>query len=51
MMIYILTRDSKLLQLREKLEESQSGAHAGKKIDFLFKLCLKHHLDFDDALG
>lgn len=46
LMMYVLTRDSKLLQLRDKLEETQSG-HAGKKVDFLFKLCLNHNLDFD----
>lgn len=48
-MIYVLTRDSRLLQLREKLEEQQSAAYAGKRVDFLFKLCLKYNLDFDRA--
>ena len=49
LVIYVLTRDSKLLQLREKLEETQS-AFAGRRVDFLFKLCLKHQIDIDQAL-
>ena len=49
LMIYVLTRDSKLLQLRDKLEENQS-VFAWKRVDFLFKLCVKHQIDIDQAL-
>ncbi len=50
LIIYVLTRDSKLLQLRDKLEENQS-AFAWKRVDFLFKLCVKHQIDIDQALN
>ena len=49
LMIYVLTRDSKLLQLREKLEEGQS-ATSGQKIEFLFKLCIKQQIDLAQSL-
>jgi len=49
LMIYVLLRDNKLLQLRDKLEETQS-VFAWKRVDFLFKLCVKHQIDIDQAL-
>ena len=42
LLVYVLTRDSKLLELREKLEQTPQGEFPpGSKVQFLFKSC-KH---------
>ena len=46
-----MIRDRQLLELRDKIESSQYGALlAGRKIPFLFKICHKYALDFNQCL-
>jgi hypothetical protein len=45
LLIYVLIRDSKLLELRDKLEQTLSGEFPpGSKVHFLFKACTNVNL-------
>lgn len=49
LLIYVAMRDSKLLELRSKLE-SEPSQFKGLKIDFLFKVCQEIEIDLVSAL-
>lgn len=55
--IYIVIRDSKLLELREKIESVAQGnqfgqvqGYTGRQIPFLFRICQKYAFDFNMCL-
>lgn len=48
LLIYVLTRDCKLLELRERLEQTQS-TYQGMRVDFLFNMC--QHVNLMEALA
>lgn len=47
--IYVLIRDSKLIELRSRLEQ-QSTMQPRRVVQFLFKICQRNGLDFSACL-
>lgn len=40
LLIYVVLRDSKLLELRSRIEsEKESSVFQGSRVEFLFKIC------------
>lgn len=51
--IYVLIRDNKLLELRQRFEQQKEptlGSQDNRTIQFLFKICQRNGLDFNSCL-